>query len=140
MKLIHIAQTHKCPLGTQLSKELFERVVQSQFAVAQAIKQNRPYPVIAEGLSRDITFSMCSRLVPREIERIKSIFPQGLPENINKLNDQQKEVLYQDGASELRLLLNEIPIIHKSISSTAFYGLNQRLIAESRRIRGKNTI
>jgi len=70
---------------------------------------------------------MYSKHYPGEIEEIKSIFPQGLPENTNILNDQQKKVLYNHGGATLLFLLNEIPALHKSLSSAAASTVNTTL-------------
>jgi len=121
MKIIHIAQLHKPPykdktLGKAFDDEVFASIVKSQFAVAQAIKQHSPWPVLWEATHVYLTQI---HYPPQLIEEVKRIFPNGVPEQISALNATQKSALYEYGAPQLLLLLNAIPIIFNSISIAA---------------------
>ncbi|BCA94874.1 hypothetical protein TUM19329_12350 [Legionella antarctica] len=116
MRIIHIAQLHKIPFINKPTKEVFDRVIQSQLKVAQEIKKHpHHFPVVVEGLSKnlkDASFSGMSNY-------LKMRFPSGLPTNSNELNQKEKEFIYEYGAALTLFILGEIPSIYKSIHKEA---------------------
>ena len=123
MRIAHIAQTHGYhAVGHRPTTEEFDRVVVSQFAVAQLILQNPHCPVICESMDHNRTFrefnqGKSTTFGPYEInvKKIQKIFPRGLPDNFDDLNRPQKEALYCGGATTVLLFLNIIPILYSSI-------------------------
>src|SRR3990167_8415745 len=116
LKVIHIAQTHSHPFAEDVKQferthnidlNIFNRVAQSQFKVAQAIKQHSGCPVILEGLNFNLKSS-------DQTERFKKIFPKGLPEKFEELTANQKTALY-DGGAYILFHLGEISSLSRSV-------------------------
>lgn len=123
MKIIHIKQMHKLPPeafdtpeeAAEIDAELFNAVVRSQWRVMQNIKQRiAQHPgcvVINEGDTEDTVY------LPDDEKSvfIKNIFPNGLPQELNELNELQCECLYNVGGAQTLLHLGEIQFLGKSI-------------------------
>ena len=93
MKLVHIAQSHGYhAVGHRPTAEEFDKVLMSQFAIAQLILQNPNCPVVCESMEHTITFRELSQgksisVGPYElnVKKIQKIFPSGLPDNFDAL-------------------------------------------------------
>ncbi len=112
MKIIHIAQGHKKPIlikGDKPSSDIIDKVVHSQLKVAIAIKLHLPCPVVNErtGYNQE-------RFTSRNI---KKAFPTGIPTQFNQLTNEQKRMLYEEGAAQILYDIGKIPILYRSYST-----------------------
>lgn len=125
MKIIHLGVIHN---PKEFKKELFNRlvdkyndpikdpyfenVVESQFLAAQFILKNPHLPVVEERANEDLRKEDHS--INFGIGRITDeLFPNGFPNDFEKLTENQKNHLYRYGGVRILFDLEKIPMIHK---------------------------
>lgn len=125
MKIIHLGVIHN---PKEFKKEFFnklvdkyndpikdpyfESVVESQFLAAQFILKNPHLPVVEERANEDLRKNDHS--INFGIGRITDeYFPNGFPDDFEKLTENQKKHLYRYGGVRILFDLEKIPVIHK---------------------------
>lgn len=112
MKIYHLKQQHTLPFGIEATPQYKNDTVRSQMLLANFIKSHPGLPVFIEGLYEDQKFDeSCSKMS----SAVKMVFPKGIPDKFEDLNERQKEVLYEYGAYHVLFFLKIIPAIYKSI-------------------------
>lgn len=113
VKIIHLGQANILPFGVEPCHEVAERIVNSQIKVANYIKKHPEAIVFLEGFVVNWS-GIPDDSMTYEVARL---FPNGLPEDADKLTLPQKKFLSEKaGAVTILNRLGQLKSIYRTIS------------------------
>lgn len=124
VKLTHLGQMHRLPFGIKPSPEIANQIVESQIKVANYIKEHPNALVFQEGQTENllsVPFNDMTFFV-RDI-----LFPQGIPDDISKMNAMQKEFLstYGESMAPTLLRMGELKALYRTNTPKEFNAIHR---------------
>ncbi len=139
LTLIHLGQVHKIP--GKVPDEFRKAVVNSQIKIVEYLRKEKIVAVIAEGLFEDANPALFKALDdPAKVNMLgvaKLIFPKGIPADLSKLSDLQKEFLYENGAAMSMWFTGELKEVYRSIRPEASKAIDAKIAAAGEKKYGK---
>lgn len=109
-RFIHIKDMHRLPGKFSQDNPLTVAVVRSQLKVVETIRNFQgDFHVFTESLEKDLDIKDCDRSI---VFMAHHLFPDGIPSTIDELTLSQKDFIYDYGAPDLMLFLNQIPKLY----------------------------
>lgn len=129
-RIIFLPQIHRNVIDSRLGETNIEEVAKSQFHIAKIILENSEVPIFSEQVDENIIASKIEGDLRLAGEKIKFIFPFGIPENFESLSIKQKEQLAFAGADFVLLFIHKIQVLYKvvenrSVSDAIFARINE---------------
>lgn len=118
-EVIHLAQTHRLPPDIKPLPAFKESVIESQIKISAFIKANKDAAVMLESLYEDLTPGVRQEMLKKKISMAavaEQIFPHGLPDTPTRLNELQRDFLYEYGAVQVMYYRGDIRHVHRSTS------------------------
>lgn len=118
-RILLLPQTHATVLGgsLQVAPENADKTARSQFAIAKYLEQHKDMPVFSEQVSTDQTVQTVSPDFKKAAARIKSMFPNGLPQNFDGLTEDQKNIIARAGGDAISFILRNTDMLHRVVEN-----------------------
>ncbi|MFN8944309.1 MAG: hypothetical protein ACK5WZ_06765 [Pseudobdellovibrionaceae bacterium] len=118
-KIHFLPQTHPTVLGRslQMFPENADKTARSQFAIAKYLERHKDMPVFSEQISTDQTVQTVSPEFKKVAAQIKSMFPNGLPQNFDNLAEDQKNIIALAGGDAISFILRNTNMLHRVVEN-----------------------
>lgn len=118
-RIIFLPQTHPTILGgsLQVAPENFDKTARSQFAIAKYLEKNKNLPVFSEQVSSDQTVETVSAEFKKTAAQIKTMFPDGLPDQFENLTDEQQNVIARAGGDAISFILRNTAMLRRVVEN-----------------------
>lgn len=118
-RILLLPQTHPNILGgsLQIAPENFDKTARSQFAIAKFLEKSIGIPVFSEQVSSDQKVETVSSEFKETAAKIKSMFPDGLPENFETLTYEQQTVIARAGGDAISFILRNTDMLHRVVEN-----------------------
>lgn len=139
-EVIHLGQAHA--INGNPEPAFVSMVVKSQMNVANYLRKNKDTPIVLEGLTEHLTPELFEKIKNSKSQNMvgitKTIFPEGLPTELNKLSNLQREFLYEIGAAKTMWYLGEIKEVRRAIDPETSKKIDDEIIELGEKKYGKN--
>ena len=118
-RILLLPQTHATVLGgsLQVAPENADKTARSQFAIAKYLEQHKDIPVFSEQVSTDQTVQTVTPDFKRAAAQIKSMFPNGLPQNFDGLSEEQKSIIARAGGDAISFILRNTDSLRRVVEN-----------------------
>lgn len=83
----------------------------------RSLKPHKDFPVFSEQVSTDQTVQTVSPDFKKAAAQIKSMFPNGLPQNFDGLTDDQKNIIARAGGDAISFILRNTDMLHRVVEN-----------------------
>lgn len=118
-RILFLPQTHPSILGgsLEIAPENFEKTLRSQFSIAKYLEKNQGIPVFSEQVASDMTVETVSAEFKQTAAQVKTMFPNGLPESLEALTEEQRTVVARAGGDAISFILRNTDKLHRVVEN-----------------------